>query len=46
MVSTDISVSDAAFESGYRNLSNFNRQFRQLVGCSPREYKALQKQSM
>lgn len=32
-------VSDIAFDCGYRNLSNFNRQFLKKVGCSPKEYR-------
>lgn len=33
------SISGAAFDCGFRNLSNFNRQFRMIVGCTPREYR-------
>ena len=33
------SISGAAFDCGFRNLSNFNRQFRMMVGCTPREYR-------
>ncbi len=32
---TTDSVSDISFNCGYNNLSNFNRQFRKIVGCSP-----------
>jgi len=28
-----------AFDSGFRNLSNFNRRFREHYHCSPREYR-------
>lgn len=35
----DMNIADIAFECGFRNLSNFNRQFRKLLGCSPLEYK-------
>lgn len=31
-------VSDAALSCGFRNLSNFNRQFRMVAGCTPKEY--------
>lgn len=36
---TTRSVSDIAYSCGYNNLSNFNRQFRKLAGCSPKEYR-------
>ena len=31
---------DIAFECGYHNLSNFNRQFRSACGSSPREFRS------
>ena len=31
-------IADAAFECGFQNLSNFNRLFKTMVGCTPREY--------
>jgi AraC-like DNA-binding protein len=34
------SISDIALETGFENLSNFNRRFKILVGMSPRDYKA------
>ena len=36
---TDRSISDIAFDTGFHNLSNFNRQFRTKVGCSPQTYR-------
>ncbi len=39
LISTEQRTSDAAFQSGFRNLSNFNRQFLRYVGCSPSEYR-------
>lgn len=38
--SGDMSISSAAFSCGFRNLSNFNRLFRRIVGSSPAEYRA------
>lgn len=32
-------ISEIAFDCGYGNLSNFNRQFRKNTGFSPREYR-------
>lgn len=37
--STDKMVSEIAFSCGYGNLSNFNRQFKRTMGCSPNEYR-------
>ncbi len=34
-------VSEISFECGFRNLSNFNRQFRRLMGCTPNEYRKI-----
>lgn len=36
---TDKMISEIAFTCGYSNLSNFNRQFKQIMGCSPKEYR-------
>lgn len=32
-------ISDIAFDSGFRNLSNFNRLFSRIIGCTPGEYR-------
>ncbi len=34
-----MNISEIAYECGFENLSNFNRQFRVIKNCSPREYK-------
>lgn len=34
-----MSISQIAYECGFGNLSNFNRQFKVIKGCSPLEYK-------
>ena len=39
LLGTDKTVAETAFECGFRNLSNFNRQFRRLAGCAPKEYR-------
>lgn len=36
---TNDRVADIAAGCGFNNLSNFNRQFKRLVGCSPLEYR-------
>lgn len=33
-----LNISQIAFESGFENLSNFNRHFKQLKGVTPKEY--------
>jgi AraC-like DNA-binding protein len=35
----DKPVSDICFESGYNNFTNFNRQFKEITGVSPKEYR-------
>ncbi|MFQ9414586.1 MAG: helix-turn-helix domain-containing protein [Ruminococcus sp.] len=30
---------EIAFDCGFRNLSNFNRQFRKITGNAPTEYR-------
>jgi AraC-like DNA-binding protein len=35
----DISITDISKALGYRNLTNFSRAFRGLVGHSPRAYR-------
>lgn len=37
--STEKRIADIAFSCGYNNLSNFNRQFKEIMGCSPHEYR-------
>jgi AraC-like DNA-binding protein len=37
----DASISMVAYESGFGNLSNFNRQFKMIKQMSPSEYRKL-----
>ena len=39
LMESDKTIMQIAFESGFRNLSNFNRLFKKNVGCSPGDYK-------
>ncbi len=38
LCTSHISVTEVAYKCGYRNISNFNRHFKRLVGCTPKEY--------
>ncbi|MDY8134823.1 AraC family transcriptional regulator [Aquimarina sp. 2201CG5-10] len=35
----DIPISEASFNSGFKNLSNFNRKFKEIKGVTPSSYK-------
>ncbi len=37
--SSEKKIADIAFECGYDNISNFNRQFKKVTGWSPKEYR-------
>lgn len=39
LLSSKRMISEIAFSCGYGNLSNFNRQFKKTMGCSPNEYR-------
>ncbi|MBX2926907.1 MAG: helix-turn-helix domain-containing protein [Saprospiraceae bacterium] len=34
-----LSIAAVSYESGFNNLSHFNKQFRQITGASPRDYR-------
>ena len=34
-----LNITQIAYESGFDNISNFNRQFKKEKGCTPREYR-------
>jgi AraC-like DNA-binding protein len=36
---TDKPVAEIAFESGFTNISNFNRHFKEMMHCSPKEFR-------
>lgn len=38
LVNKDVNVSQAAYQSGFTDLSNFNRKFKSLFGITPSEY--------
>ena len=37
-----LSIAAVSYESGFNNLSHFNKQFRQIVGVSPSEFRKQQ----
>lgn len=39
LANNTFNISQVAYESGFENLSNFNRQFRAIKQCTPGEYK-------
>ncbi len=41
LLRTDLSVTDVCFEVGYNSLGTFIRRFTELVGVSPRRFRAL-----
>jgi len=38
LLSGDHNVSEACYDSGYNNISNFNKHFREIKGVSPKEF--------
>ena len=39
LADSDENVVNIAYECGFNNLANFNRQFKRLKGMSPSEYR-------
>lgn len=42
LLNSDAGISQIAFQSGFNNLANFNRRFREITGCTPREYRRME----
>jgi AraC-like DNA-binding protein len=42
LLHSDVRVSEIAFQSGFNNLSNFNRRFREITGKTPLQYREMQ----
>jgi AraC-like DNA-binding protein len=40
LIDTDRSITQICYDSGFGNLSNFNRRFRERMNCSPRQHRA------
>lgn len=43
LLNTNKKVTEIAFSCGFRNIPNFNRQFKNTVGCTPYEYRRASK---
>ncbi len=39
LLSTDKNISEIAYQCGFNSIQYFNRQFKMLKGCSPREFR-------
>ncbi len=45
LAETELPVTQVCFEAGYRNLSNFNRHFREEKGLTPTKYRRLSRRA-
>ena len=45
LLNPSLSVTDVAFQSGFSSISTFNRVFRTMKKCSPREFRTLYSQN-
>ncbi|WP_223552295.1 AraC family transcriptional regulator [Aestuariivivens sp. NBU2969] len=41
LIESDKNIIEIAYDSGFNNISNFNRAFRVIIGKTPREYRTL-----
>jgi AraC-like DNA-binding protein len=41
LINEKLSVADACYKSGFRNLSNFNQHFKEIIGFTPKKYQSL-----
>lgn len=39
LINTTHSIAEIAYQSGFKNISNFNRTFKARKGCSPKQYR-------
>ena len=38
LTNNDLTISQVCYQNGFNNLSNFNRNFKKIQGCSPSQY--------
>jgi AraC-like DNA-binding protein/quercetin dioxygenase-like cupin family protein len=43
LIETEKNIAEICFESGFNNISNFNRTFKSKKGCTPGEFRSQQK---
>ncbi len=41
LLTSGLSISEIAFDSGFESLRTFNRSFKQIAGCSPKEFRQM-----
>jgi AraC-like DNA-binding protein len=46
LVDSDLSILDICMKTGFNNVSNFNRRFREIRNVTPREYRRLYQNAM
>lgn len=39
LIQDDVSVSEVCYMVGYNSITNFNKQFKQIMGCTPKAYR-------
>ncbi|MDP4227945.1 MAG: helix-turn-helix domain-containing protein, partial [Bacteroidota bacterium] len=39
LVDTTQSIAEIAFKCGFNNMANFNRRFKNKMGCTPKEFR-------
>lgn len=43
LIESEKNISEICYESGFNNISNFNRSFKTQKGCTPKEFRSQQK---